>query len=211
MWHVTWTQVNQGDFQLLVVKSQIDSWIHGTFFGHNFCFKYSNGSCDPILHIYVSRDLQWYKFFFNPMSFDPWNRSLNFLESIKTPTPKVGDHLGMCGLIPSHFPTFLWTWDVTRKLHSRPTPLQALVLIASLRLGSQHCIRMNVCCWKLVCLGISHQNVLLMLTFHTPPIGIMQHNGVYFVVPWICRFRFCLSNCQKFAMGIILNELPPNP
>jgi hypothetical protein len=37
------------------------------------------------------------------MSFDPWNRLLKIWESIETPTPKVGDHLGMWGFIPSHF------------------------------------------------------------------------------------------------------------
>jgi hypothetical protein len=28
-------------------------------------------------------------------------------------------------------------------------------------------------------MGISHQNVLPMPTFHTPPPSIMQHNGVF--------------------------------
>jgi hypothetical protein len=36
----------------------------------------------------------------------PYNRSLNILESIETPTPKVGTHLGVWRFIPSHFPTF---------------------------------------------------------------------------------------------------------
>jgi hypothetical protein len=44
MWHATYTQVNQGDSQLLVVESQIT-------IRHNLCFKYSNGSCEPILDI----------------------------------------------------------------------------------------------------------------------------------------------------------------
>jgi hypothetical protein len=34
--------LQQGDFQLL-----------GPSFGHNLCFKYPNGSCEPILNIYV--------------------------------------------------------------------------------------------------------------------------------------------------------------
>ncbi len=33
----------------------------GSSFGHNLCFKYSNGSCEPILYIYVPRYFQWYK------------------------------------------------------------------------------------------------------------------------------------------------------
>jgi hypothetical protein len=41
------------------------------------------------------------------MSFDPRNRLLQIQKSIETPTPKVGAHLGVCGFIPSHFPTLL--------------------------------------------------------------------------------------------------------
>jgi hypothetical protein len=51
MWHNTWTQVNQGDSWLLMVKNQIGTLTPGPFLGHNFCFKYSNGSCEPILKI----------------------------------------------------------------------------------------------------------------------------------------------------------------
>jgi hypothetical protein len=42
------------------------------------CFKCPNGSCEPILDIYVPKVFQWYKYFFNPMGFDPYNRSLKF-------------------------------------------------------------------------------------------------------------------------------------
>jgi hypothetical protein len=44
MWHATFTQVNRGDSRLLMVKNQIDTLIFGASFGHNLCFKYSNGS-----------------------------------------------------------------------------------------------------------------------------------------------------------------------
>jgi len=40
MWHATYTQVNQGDYQLLVVNNQIGSLIPNLFFYHNLCFKY---------------------------------------------------------------------------------------------------------------------------------------------------------------------------
>jgi hypothetical protein len=40
------------------------------------------------------------------MNFDPSNRSLKNWESIGIPTPKMGVHLGVCGLI-SHSLTFL--------------------------------------------------------------------------------------------------------
>jgi hypothetical protein len=39
------------------------------------------------------------------MGFNPYNYSLKIWESIMTPTPKVGAHLGVWGFIPSHFPT----------------------------------------------------------------------------------------------------------
>jgi hypothetical protein len=40
------------------------------------------------------------------MSFDPSNYSLKIQKSIKTPTPKWGIQLGMCGFILLDFPTF---------------------------------------------------------------------------------------------------------
>jgi hypothetical protein len=52
--------------------------------------KCPNGSCEPILDIYVPKDFQSYKDFFNPMRFDPYNHSLKIWKSIGTPTPKVG-------------------------------------------------------------------------------------------------------------------------
>jgi hypothetical protein len=51
MWHITCMQVNQSDSKLLVVESQIGSLTPGPSFGHNLCFKYSNGTCEPILDI----------------------------------------------------------------------------------------------------------------------------------------------------------------
>jgi hypothetical protein len=50
-----------------------------------------------------------------------------------------------------------------------------------------------------------------MSTFHTPPLGITQHNGVYFVASWICRFYFCFLDRQKSATCITVNKLLPNP
>jgi hypothetical protein len=44
MWHITWTQVNQGDFWLLMVRSQIGKLTPDPSFDHNLCFKYPNGS-----------------------------------------------------------------------------------------------------------------------------------------------------------------------
>jgi hypothetical protein len=76
-------------------------------FSHNLCCKYLNGSCEPILNIYVSRNFKRYKEIFNSMSFDPPNRFLKIWESFEIPIPKMGTHLGVCGLISSHFFTLL--------------------------------------------------------------------------------------------------------
>jgi hypothetical protein len=61
MWHATYTQVNQGNFLLLLVGSQIGNLIFSPFFGHNLRFKYSNGMFEPISDIYIPKELQWYK------------------------------------------------------------------------------------------------------------------------------------------------------
>jgi hypothetical protein len=112
MWRSTCTHVIQGDCWLLMVESQIDTLIFGPSFGHNLCYKYSNGSCKPISNIYISKKFHWYKKFFNPMSFNLWNLSLNIQNSIGIIIPKLGVHLGMCGFIPSHSLTFpgVWMW-----------------------------------------------------------------------------------------------------
>jgi hypothetical protein len=159
MWHTTCMQINQGDSWILVVGNQISNLT----FGHNLCFKYSNGTCEPIfirtsvdfntfvacllacfatclfeelnshvllepkknfksvketkggyvciylpINIYILKVFQWYKELFNPMSFDPCNRSLKIRESIKIPTPKMGAHLKCVG---SFLPTLLHCWE----------------------------------------------------------------------------------------------------
>jgi hypothetical protein len=131
MYHVTCTQGNQDDSRLLMVKNQIDNLILNTSFGHKLCFNYQNGSCKPILDIYISRAFQWYKELFHPIGFDPYNRSLKLQESIRSSTPEVGVHLGVWRFIPSHSPTLLRTWNVTPKLHYWPAPSQALALVGT--------------------------------------------------------------------------------
>jgi len=64
MLHANYTQGNQGDSWLLVVESQIDNLICDPSFCHNLCFKYSNGSCKPVLDIIVPIAFKWYKEFF---------------------------------------------------------------------------------------------------------------------------------------------------
>ncbi len=110
MRHVTCMAINQGNCWLLMVESQIDNLTPNPSFGHNLCFKYTNGSCKPILNIYFSRDFQWYKELFNPISFDFWYHRLKIWKSIEISTPK-------CKFIPSHSPTLSGAWNVTPKLH----------------------------------------------------------------------------------------------
>jgi hypothetical protein len=113
MWHITFMQGNQGNFWLLVVGSQIGNLTPDLSFGHNLCFKYSNGSCKTILNIYVPRSFQWYKELFNPMNFYLCNCPLKIQESIGTPTPKVGIHLRLWGFFPSHSLALPGVWNVT--------------------------------------------------------------------------------------------------
>jgi hypothetical protein len=101
MWHATCTQGNRGDYQLLVVGNQIGNVTPDPSFGHNLCFKCPNGSCKPILDIYIPRTFQWYKYFFSSICFDPCNCSLKIWKSIGIPIPKMGTHLGVWKFIPS--------------------------------------------------------------------------------------------------------------
>jgi len=120
MSHITCTQGNQVDSQLLVVGNQL-------FFCHNLCFKCPNKSCEAILNIYVSINFQWYKELFIPMSFDPCNCPLKIWESIGIPIPKMGVHLGVWGFIPSHSFALLGTWDVIPGLPSWSEPRKPLL------------------------------------------------------------------------------------
>jgi hypothetical protein len=143
MLHTTCKQGNRGDSWLLMVKSQITNLTLGPSFGHNLCFKCPNGSWEPIFDIYVLRSFQWYKELFNLMGFDPCNCSLKIWESIGTLIHfgihlGVGTHLGMWRFIRSHSPTLPTSWDVILRLPFWPAPLQALVLVASPRLGLRH-------------------------------------------------------------------------
>jgi hypothetical protein len=113
MWKTTWMQGNRGNSWFLVVGSQIGNLTPDPSFAHNLHFRYPNGSCEPILDIYIPRAFQWYKELFNLMSFDSCNRSLKIRESIGIPIPKMGVPLGVWGFIPSHYFAFSRTWNVT--------------------------------------------------------------------------------------------------
>ncbi len=49
---------------------------------------------------------QWYKEIFNPMGFDPCNCSLKIWDSIGTPIPKMGVHLGVWRFNSHTFPYY---------------------------------------------------------------------------------------------------------
>jgi hypothetical protein len=97
------------DSRLLVVGSQTGNSTPGPSFGHNLCFRCLNEQCEPILDIYASRSFQWYKERYNPLRFNPCNRSLKFWKSTGTPSSKVGVALGVWGFTPSHFLTLSHT------------------------------------------------------------------------------------------------------
>jgi hypothetical protein len=96
-----------------MVGSQTGSFIPDRSFGHNLCFRCWIEQCEPILDIYVLRAFQWYKEHHKPLSFDPWNYFLTFLESTGTPFLKVKVALEVWGFTPSHFPTLPRVCDVT--------------------------------------------------------------------------------------------------
>jgi hypothetical protein len=93
--HVTCTHENQVDSRLFVVQSQTTSLTPDLSFCHNLFYICSNGSCKPILYIYTSISFQWSKELPNAKFFDLYNRYLKVWESIGTPTPHMGAHLGV--------------------------------------------------------------------------------------------------------------------
>jgi hypothetical protein len=59
------------------------------------------------------------------MIFDPSNYFLKIRDSIETSILKMGVHLGVCGLTPSHFSHTLKSVNVTPRLHSWLAPFHA--------------------------------------------------------------------------------------
>ncbi len=115
-------------------------------------FEVSKWVTQAHLNIYVPIFFQWYKKFLNPLSFDPCNHSLKIRESIKTLIPKVEVPLGVWGFIPSHFPTLPGACSVIPGFPSWPATLQALALVANLRLGLQ---QLWIPLWKFYSLLVS--------------------------------------------------------
>jgi len=138
MSHATCTQGNRGDYQLLVVGNQIVNLTPDPFFGHNLCFRCPNEWYEPILKIYVLINFQWYEELFKPLGFDPCNHSLNIQESMGTPTPNMGVHLGVWGFIPSHSFALPGHENTTIGLSLGSHPCKPFALVASPRLRLRH-------------------------------------------------------------------------
>ncbi len=85
MLHSICTRRGRVDSSLLVVASWIASLILGLSFCYTLCCKCPNGSCKPILGIYILIAVQWYKKRSNARCFDAWNQTLKFQESRWTP------------------------------------------------------------------------------------------------------------------------------
>jgi hypothetical protein len=83
MSHITCTQGNQGNSWLLVVGNQIVNLVLAPSFVHSLCLKYLNGSCEPILNIYVLRAFQWYMEIFNPLGFIDAKFVKNYKNELK--------------------------------------------------------------------------------------------------------------------------------
>jgi hypothetical protein len=139
MWHTTCTQVNQGNSWLLVVKNQIHNLTTNFSFSHNLFLNYPNGSCELILNIYVPRTFPCYKELFNPMSFDPCNRSFKIWSVHLNSNSQSGSSLGN---VKGSFPhTFLhsrkhemWLPGFTLGPHTFASPY----LCHDPRLGLRH-------------------------------------------------------------------------
>jgi len=143
MLHVACTKGNRVDSRLLMVKSQIVNLILDLSFGHNLCFKCPNGSCEPILDIYVSIAFQLYKELLEPLGFDPYNHFLNIRESTRTPTPNMGVHLGVWRFFPSHSFALIEHENVTPRLSLGPHPCKPFALVVSPRLGLRQACTSN--------------------------------------------------------------------
>jgi hypothetical protein len=76
MSNATCMQGNRVDSRLILIGSQIANLTPSLFFCHNLCFRCPNGSCKPILDIYISIAFQWFKELLEPLGFGSCNRSL---------------------------------------------------------------------------------------------------------------------------------------
>jgi hypothetical protein len=83
--HSTCTHWDRVDSRLLVVGNQTASLTPNPSFCHNLCYRCPNGSCEAIFDIYTSIDFQWHEERFKARCFDPYNQTLKFRASQRTP------------------------------------------------------------------------------------------------------------------------------
>jgi hypothetical protein len=166
-----------------MVGSQIDILTFDLSFRHNLCFKYSNGPCEPILNIYVSRSFQWYKGVINLMSFDPWNYSLKIWDSIGIPTPKVGIHLGMCELTPSHIPSHYWECKCDSQVALLVCTFPCFYLDHELKVRVK--VRVVTCSNHLICLNISFLMTLHLLSLYSSNFYFFSNVFLLWVILFI--------------------------
>ncbi len=168
MLHAICTHENRVDSQLLMVGNQTANLIPNPSFDHNLKFGCSNGRCEPILDIYVSRASHWYKELFKPLSFDPYNRPLKIRESTKTPTPQSGTPLGCEGSFPH-------TFSHPREYVVRFSVSLLACNLANPCLGREPKARVTTSCYYCICtLGFSPD---LMLTNFALCHGQMNMNS----------------------------------
>jgi hypothetical protein len=97
-----------------VVGSQIGTLTLDPSFGHNLCFKYSNGTCEPISDIYVSRSFNGINTFIIQWGLTPWNYFLKIQKSIGNPFGNVWVHSFTLSYIPGNMKCDFWASLSTR-------------------------------------------------------------------------------------------------
>jgi hypothetical protein len=104
MWHATCKQVNQGDSWLLMVKFKFTLWLPALPLSIICVFKYSNGTCKPILDILISKSFNDIKNF--------WIEWVLTLEITFWKFGNPSKFQLTCGLCVGSFPhTLLHSWE----------------------------------------------------------------------------------------------------
>jgi hypothetical protein len=152
MWDITCMHVFQGDSQFLITGNQIGNSTNNPFFGRNLCFRYSNGLCEPILDIYVSRTFQWYKEFLIQWILTLEIALWRFMSPTKLQVPKWEPTWECVGSFPHIFLHFreyeMWLPNFTFGSHlCKPLPWLSSFHIS---------LKFFICVMYPLCLGISN-------------------------------------------------------
>jgi hypothetical protein len=98
--HSICTHRGRVDSRLLVVESQTANLTPSLSFWHNLCCRCPNGLYETIFDIYTSITFQWNEERLKARYFDPYNRTLKFWESRRTPKSPFRE----CECHPHTFP-----------------------------------------------------------------------------------------------------------